>query len=212
MIRVLLADDHPIVRAGIRSVLTQVPDIKVVGEADNGQEALRLIEELCPDIVLLDCRLQGGLDGVTVAERIQAANWPVHVVALSAFDDDRLVCGMLRANASGYMLKQEAPEHIVEAVRAVARGENWFSAAIAPKVTAWLHGERPEEIGLTARELDALRLLACGFTNAQIAETMVIAERTVRFHMEKIMTKLGVSNRTEVVLATIQQGWIEPYR
>lgn len=211
MITVLLVDDHPVVRAGIRSVLDRVPDIKVVAEANDGQDALRLAEELRPEVILLDCRLQGELNGVTVAERIRAAEWPVRVIALSAFDNDGLVCGMLRSNVCGYVLKQEALEYIVEAVRAVAHGEKWFSSSIAAKAAAYAQEEQLDE-KLTERELETLRLLARGHTNAQIAEAMFVAERTVRFHIEKILTKLQVCNRTEAVMAAIQAGWIEPYR
>ncbi len=210
MIKVLLADDHPVVRAGILGVLAESQDIEVVAETDNGQEALRLIEEIRPDIVLLDCRLPGALNGIEVAEQIRKMSNSPRVVALSAFDDHKLVNGMLQAHVAGYVLKQEALERVVETIRTVAHGGQWFSASVAAKIAHWTQDAPTEEGELTERERQALQLLARGYTNAQIAEAMVITERTARFHLENILTKLGVSNRTEAVVIAMQRGWIDP--
>lgn len=196
-IRVILADDHPTVRAGIRSALMQTSSIEVMAEASSGQEALRLIKIDCPDVVLLDCRLPGELDGIAVAEYIQTEGWSTQIVALSAFDDDILVHRMLKAGAIGYVLKQEALERVVEAIQAAARGENWFSAPVATKIAAWARGKQPTQ--LTEHELDVMRLVVAGKTDRQIGWDLGLAERTVRYHLRNIYDKLGVNTRTEAV-------------
>jgi DNA-binding NarL/FixJ family response regulator len=205
-IQVLLADDHPAVRAGIRGALEKAADVVVVGEAGDGEEALRLVEELRPDMALLDCRLPG-LEGVQVAEAIRERGLPTRVLALSAFADDKYVYGMLQAGAAGYVLKEEALD--VAAVRAVARGEAWYSQQVMAKVTAWARGETvspPGVAGLTGREMEVLRLLARGWGNKRIAEELVISERTVKNHVTSIYAKLGVRSRAEAVAWAWEHG------
>lgn len=201
-IRVILADDHPMVRAGIRGALLQTASIEVVAEANSGHEALRLIRTTWPDVILLDCRLPGEIDGLGVAECIQTGGWPIQVVALSAFDDDILVHKMVRAGAVGYVLKQEALERVVEAIQAAARGENWFSAPVAAKITAWARGERPTQ--LTGHELNVMRLVVTGKTDRQIGLELGLAERTVRYHLRNIYDKLGVNTRAEAVARAVR--------
>jgi DNA-binding NarL/FixJ family response regulator len=210
-IRVLLADDHPSVRAGVRGALAGAPDVDVVGEVKDGGEALRLVEELQPDVAILDCRLPG-LDGAEVARAIQERRLPTRVLALSAYGDDRYVYAMLEAGAKGYLLKDEALETVVQAVRRVARGKEWYTRSLRPKVGAWTRGETPMPAGLTGlteREVEVLRLMAKGWDNARIAESLCIAEGTVKNHVSTIYAKLNVSSRAEAVAWAWQQGLIE---
>jgi len=204
-IRVLLADDHPALRLGLRVLLERAPDVELVGEAEDGEEALALIEKLQPDVVVLDCELPE-MEGVEVAQEIRRRDLPVRVLALSSYDDERYVRGMLDAGAVGYLLKDEAPQAIVAAVRAAARGEGYFSPAVAAKVTAWSRGERPG--GLTEREVEVLTLVAEGLPNKQIASQLQVAERTVNFHVSNILHKLGAASRVEATVWAKEQGVI----
>lgn len=207
IIRVLLADDHPAVRAGIRGALEQAADIVVVGEATDGEEALQLIEKLRPDVALLDCRLPG-LEGIRVAAAIREQDWPTRVLALSAYTDDQYVYGMLQAGVAGYLLKEEPLETVVTAVRAVARGEEWYSRPVMAKMAAWARGETMQSraAGLTKREQEVLRLLARGWDNQRIAKDLVISEGTVKNHVTSIYTKLGVRSRADAVAWAWKQG------
>ena len=199
IIRVLLADDHPALRLGMRMLLDRAPDVEVVGEAKDGEEALALIEELRPDVAVLDCKLPG-LSGPEVAREIRRRGLPVRVLALSAYKDDRYVRGMLAAGAVGYLLKEEAPETIVAAVR----GERYFSPPVADKMAAWARGERPG--GLTGRELEVLRLVARGLSNKEIALMLKVKERTVVFHVSNTLKKLGAASRVEAAMWAKEQG------
>jgi len=213
-IRVLLSDDHPAIRAGIRGALEEAADIAVVGEAGDGQEALRLVEALQPDVLLLDCRLPG-LDGVAVAAVVRARGLPARVLALSAYDDDLYVSGMLGAGAAGYLLKEEALETVAAAVRAVANGQEWYSQAVMARVAAWARGETPTTAiatGLTGRELEVLRLLAKGWDNLRIAEELHLSEGTVKNHVTSIYDKLNVHSRAEAVAWAWQHGVMEETR
>jgi len=184
MIRVLLADDHPTMRIGLRVLLDRAPNIEVVGEAEDGPETLAQMEALQPDVIVLDCKLPQ-MEGPEVAREIQGRGLPARVLALSAYDNERYVRGMLEAGAVGYLLKDEAPGVIVAAVRAAARGEGHFSPAVAAKMAAWVRGERPG--GLTEREMEVLRLVAQGYTNARVAQELGVGERTVGFHVSNIL-------------------------
>jgi len=205
IIRVLLVDDHPALRLGLRVLLERAPDVELVGEAENGAEALALVEASRPDVVVLDCELPE-MEGVEVAQEIWRRNLPVRVLALSSYDDERYVRGMLDAGAAGYLLKDEAPGVIVAAARAAAQGEGYFSPAVAAKVAAWSRGERPG--GLTEREAEVLALVAEGLPNKQIAYRLQVAERTVQFHVSNILQKLGVASRVEAAVWAKEQGLI----
>ena len=205
VIRVLLADDHPTLRLGLRMLLDRAPDVEVVGEAENGEEALALIEALVPDVAVLDCLLPG-IEGAEVAREIRRRTLPVRVVALSAYDDERYVWGMLEAGATGYLLKEEASETILAAVRGAARGEGYFSSRVAVKAAAWTRGERPA--GLTEREVEVLRLAAKGLSNKEIAHSLGIKERTVEFHIGNLFRKLGVASRVEAAVWAKERGLV----
>ncbi len=208
-IRVVLAEDHPVVREGIRTLLERAPDLVVVAEASDGQEALRLVEEMAPDVLLLDMEMPG-LTGVEVARRLQAARSPVRILALSSHDDDQYIFGLLEAGAAGYLLKEEATEAIVAAVRGVARGEvGWLSQPVAQKVMRRLQGAAEETCPLTEREMDVLQLLAKGWTNARIAKALTVSERTVGFHVGNLLQKMQADSRTEAVVTAIKKGWLK---
>jgi DNA-binding NarL/FixJ family response regulator len=175
----------------------------VVGEAEGGEEILALIEALVPDVAVLDCKLPG-LSGPEIAAAIRNKGLPVRVLMLSAYTDDAYVYGALEAGAVGYLLKEEAPETIVAAVRAAVRGEGYFSPPVASKVAAWARGERPG--GLTEREVEVLQLMAKGLSNKEIAQTLSVTVRTVDFHVSNILKKLEVTSRVEAAVWAKEQG------
>ena len=206
-IRVLLVDDHPPFRIGMRVLLEQHAAITVVGEASTGAETLRLTTQLQPDVVVLDCQLPD-LDGPAVAAALRAQDVPVRVLALSAYDDLKYVRGLLAAGATGYLLKNEAVEVVVAAVQAAAQGRAFFSATVAAQL-ANLARPEPMVEPPTAREREVLGELAQGRTNAEIARQLGISERTVRFHIENLFGRLNVENRVEAVMKAMQVGWID---
>ena len=202
-VRVLLVDDHPALRLGLRVLLERAPDVELVGEAEDGAEALTLVEASRPDVVVLDCELPE-MEGVEAAQEMRRRDLPVRILALSSYDDERYVRGMLEAGAMGYLMKDEAPDVIVTAVRTVARGEGYFSPTVAAKVAAWARGERPG--GLTERELEVLRLVVEGLPNKQIASQLQVVERTAQFHVSNILHKLGAASRVEAAVWATEHG------
>jgi DNA-binding NarL/FixJ family response regulator len=208
-IRVLLADDHEVVRAGIRTRLERAVGIEVVAEAKDGEEALRLIEKLSPDVALLDCRLPA-LEGWQVAARARDQGLPTRVVALSAFKEDRDIDGMLHAGARGYLLKDEALETVERAVREVARGEEWYSPQVMRVVASRARGDagRPPVADLTPREREVLVLLGKGLKNGQIAEALCLTVQTVKNHVSRIYDKLDVDSRVEAAMVAVQLGLV----
>lgn len=213
-IRIVLADDHPVVRAGIRTLLEHASDIEIVGEACDGVQALHLAEEEIPDVLLLDMELPR-ISGVQVAQQLRTVGSLVRVLALSTYDDEQYIFGLLECGAVGYLTKEEVPETIVEAVRGVARGEaGWLSRRVTAKVLQRSHGAPPSSdldtiTPLTEREEDVLRLLTLGWDNHRIAQALKISERTVKFHTSNIYQKLHVSSRTEAMLYAIRHNWID---
>jgi DNA-binding NarL/FixJ family response regulator len=207
-IRILLADDHPVVRDGIRNRLAREEDLVVVGEAANGEETIRQARRLHPDVVLLDVAMPGP-GAVPVMEALHRQDPEVKVLVLSAFDDDEYVFGMLAAGAAGYALKDEQLSTLVEAVRAAARGEAWLSPRVASKVTQRAMGRETDPTGelLTEREHEVLALMAQGKENAAIAEELVVTERTVKFHVGNIYSKLGVTSRAAAIVEALRRGW-----
>ena len=207
-IRVVLADDHPIVRAGIRDLLAAADDIEVVGEAADGRVAMDLVRSLEPDVLLLDMEMPE-LTGIEVVKLLQEAGAGVRVLALSAYDDEQYIRGVLGHGAAGYITKEEALETIVQAVRGVSRGEDgWLSRRAAARMAAWSRRtDHPPHLSLTTRETEVLRHLARGWSNDQIADELVISERTVRFHLTNIYDKLGLESRGQAIAWSLRNGF-----
>jgi DNA-binding NarL/FixJ family response regulator len=211
-IRVLLADDHVLVRQGIRQFLEEAGDIEVVAEASDGDEALRLAEVHRPDLAVLDIRMPSG-SGVEATRRIKE-RWPdARVLILTAYDDDPYVFALLQAGADGYVLKTASADELVRAVHSIHQGKSALSPEIAAKVIRQVKSGRPGAASaqvepLTERELDVIRLAARGQTNRQIGIALGISHRTVQGHLASIYGKLDVNSRTEAVTEALRRGWI----
>ena len=208
-IRIVLADDHKVVREGIRALIEKEADIEVVGEADNGLEAIRLIEEKQPDIILLDIAMPD-LNGLEVARRIKE-NWPrTRIIALSAHESSQYVLGMINAGSSGYLLKDVAFGEVRDAIRTVSAGEVYLSSKVAGTVVdGYLHktaGTGEAVAGLSDREREVLQLLAEGHTTKEIAAKLFISIKTVEVHRWKLMKKLGLRNIAELIKFAIREG------
>lgn len=211
-IRVVLADDHAVVRQGIRRFLEETDDITVVAEAGDGAEAMRLVEEHRPDVAVLDIRMPE-VTGVEAARRIRGRFPEVRILALTAYDDDPYVFALLQAGADGYVLKTASADELIHAVRTVYRGESALSPKIASKVVRQATSRRPEGAAdqveaLTSREIDVLRLVAKGMTNREVGRELDISHRTVQGHLANVYGKLGVNSRTEAVTKALKRGWI----
>jgi DNA-binding NarL/FixJ family response regulator len=212
-IRVILADDHAVVREGTRQLLERESDIEVVGEATNGSEAVRMVEQLRPKVVVMDVRMPG-MGGVEATKAIKSRFTDVEVLVMTAYEDDEFVFTLLEAGASGYLLKTAPVKELVKAIREVADGQSALDPSIARKVLRQFTDGGPrkkqEEFyeALTEREQEVLRLLAEGKTNKEIADVLVISDRTVQTHLSNIFSKMGVSTRTEAVLEAIRRGWL----
>lgn len=206
-VRVLLADDHPVVRAGVAGMLDVEPDIEVVGEAADGAQALDRARVLRPDVVLMDLRMPE-MDGVAATTAICAELPDVHVLVLTTYDTDRDIVRAVAAGATGYLLKDAPLADLADAVRAAARGET----VLAPPVAARLvrHVRAPEAESLTPRETEVLDLVGQGMTNAEIGRALFISEATVKTHLLRVFAKLGVDDRTAAVMVAYQRGLLEP--
>lgn len=201
-IRVMVVEDHHIVRQGLVALLNTVPDIAVIAEANDGQQALDLFSLHQPDITLLDLRLPV-LGGVEVITRIRQRSSQARIIVLTTFDGDEDIYRALQAGARGYLLKGMRTEELVEAIRAVHAGKTRIPAIVAERLAVRVGGEE-----LTAREMDVLRLIVAGKSNKEIATQLKISEATVKTHMNNILGKLGVSDRTQAATAALQRGLV----
>ncbi len=211
-IRIVLVDDHQIVREGTHQLLAQVRDFQVVGEAADGFEAISMVQALMPDVVVMDVRLPN-MNGIEATREIKNRFPGVQVLILSAHEDDCYVFPLLEAGASGYLLKTASGSELESAIRAVKKGETALYPSIAHKVVHRMNRKqlyRSDEMceGLTERELDVLRAVAQGKSNKEIAGTLAISPGTVQVHLRNIFGKMGVNGRTEAVTMAISQGWI----
>ena len=207
-IRVMLADDHPIARAGIRKFLNKATDVEVIAEAENGIEALEMAKRLVPDVLLLDIELPG-VKGMEIAKELQTMNSPVRILVLSTYDDKQFIFGLLGNGAAGYLTKEEVPETIVEAVRGVARGEKgWVSRRVAAIMSAWTQTDDISNKNLTPRELDVLKWVVKGKTNQEIGMELGISQKTVEKHLESVFAKLKVTSRVEAAVLAVQEKWV----
>jgi len=212
-IRALLVDDQSLFREGLRTLLSIQPDIEVVGEAANGEEAIRLAEKLTPSVILMDLQMPA-LDGAAATRRIHAAHPECRVIVLTTFDDDERVFEGLRAGAVGYLLKDAPSEKLVEAIRAAARGESFLQPSVAAKVVAEFARlaakpsaqSEPLVEPLSDREIEVLKLIANGASNKEIAAQLDIAEGTVKNHVTNILGKMGVRDRTQAAMKAKELG------
>jgi NarL family two-component system response regulator LiaR len=210
VISVLIADDHPVVRQGLRTFLETQAALEVVGEAADGAEAVELVERLLPDVVLMDV-VMPGLDGVEATRRIREVSPSTRVIVLTSFDDDEKVFPAIKAGAAGYLLKDVHPQELAEAIRRVDRGEALLAPSVAAKLMQEVAGERsPSGGGLTERELDVLRLIARGLSNKLIARELVVSEKTVKTHVSNILAKLHLADRTQAALYAVRERLVEP--
>ncbi|WP_312674540.1 response regulator transcription factor [Microbacterium sp.] len=201
--RILLVDDHPIVRAGVRSLFDRRDDAEVVGEAASGEEAVVLARHLRPDVVLCDLRLGAGMDGVQTTAALRALDPAPAVLILTTFDRDAQILGAIEAGAAGYLLKDIDPEDIVRAVRQAASG----GQALTPELTARVgRALRAPRVQLTGRELDVLRLLDTGASNREIAKALFVTEATVKTHLVHVFEKLGADSRAKAVAIARESG------
>jgi DNA-binding NarL/FixJ family response regulator len=216
-IRVLLCDDQALVRGGFRMILEARPDLQVVGEADNGVQAIELARQAAPDVILMDIRMPD-LDGVEATRRIVASGSPARILVLTTYDADEYVYAAIRAGASGFLLKDARPQQLAEAIRVIAAGD----ALLAPSVTRRLLGQfasalpagqasvPPSLSVLTSREAEVLRLLASGLSNAELAARLFVSEATVKSHVSSLLRKLGLRDRVQAVILAYEAGLVTP--
>ncbi|AVH96118.1 DNA-binding response regulator [Streptomyces cinereoruber] len=217
-ITVLLVDDEPLVRAGLRAVLEAQPDIEVVGEAADGAAVIPLVRQRRPDVVAMDVRMPL-MDGIEATRAVlRTVHEPPKILVVTTFENDEYVYGALRAGADGFLLKRARPAEIVHAVRLVAEGDSLLFPAAVRQLAASYGRERDgsearealERAGLTEREADVLRLVARGLSNAEIAARLVVGTETVKSHVSSVLAKLGARDRTQAVIAAYESGFVSP--
>lgn len=211
-IGVVLVDDEPLVRTGIRAIVDAEPDLSVLGEAGDGAEVGPLVARVRPDVVLMDVRMPR-IDGLRATELLMATAEPPRILVLTTFENDDYVYEALRAGAQGFLLKRATPEEIVDAVRLVVRGDSLLFPAAIRRLAAERAGAGGDGLagaGLSDRERDVLALMATGLSNAEIAERLFLGVETVKTHVRSILTKLGVRDRTQAVIAAFESGFSRP--
>ena len=210
-ITIAIADDHALVRQGIRTFLEVYPDFSIVGEADSGEAAVRLVAEHVPDIVLMDL-VMAGMGGVDATRQVKHASPHTQVIVLTSYDDDEYIFPALRAGALSYMLKDVGVNELAETIRKAARGESVLHPRVAARVVQEMHHEYREIPSLftelSPRELEVLRLIADGLSNATIAAKLVISEKTVKVHVSNVLSKLHILDRTQAAVFAWQQGLV----
>lgn len=204
-ITVLLVDDHPVVRSGLRAVLETGGALRVVGEAATGEEAITLASHLHPDVVLCDLRLGDGIDGIQTTAALRALTPSPVVLILTTFDRDAEIIGAIEAGAAGYLLKEVAPEEIIDGIQRAAAGETILAPELAARVLKGMRNPIPK---LTDREIEVLKLLATGVTNKEISRDLFVTEATVKSHLVHIFTKLGVDSRSRAIHVAQETGLI----
>jgi NarL family two-component system response regulator LiaR len=208
-ITIILVDDHEVVRKGVRAFLDTLPDFRVVGEASSGEEALAMVSDLIPDVVLMDL-IMPGMDGVETTRQIKKISPRTQVVVLTSYHEDAHIFPALKAGAISYILKDMKMEKLVDVLRRAVQGEVTLHPRVAIRVLQNIRGDNPDSeplfTELTERELDVLKLIASGLTNSQIAEKLVISENTVKGHVSNILSKLHVADRTQVAVYAWQRG------
>ncbi len=210
-IRVLLAEDHVMVREGTREFVQREPDMEVIGEAGDGEEAVRLAGKLKPDVVVMDIAMPK-MNGIEATKQIKAHDPSIAVLVLTAYDNDQYIFALLEAGAAGYLLKGVRVNELIDAIRAVYAGESVLHPVVARRVVNRLVSPggketRPSEL-LSEREMEVLKLAATGVSNKDIAQQLFLSPRTVQVHLGNIFTKLGVASRTEAVLYALKRGWL----
>ncbi|HYY04634.1 MAG TPA: response regulator transcription factor [Gaiellaceae bacterium] len=213
-IRVLVADDQPLVRSGFRMVLEERPDLELVGEAEDGGQAIQLAAELDPDVILMDVRMPN-LDGVEATRRLVESGTRAHILVLTTFDLDEYVYAAVQAGASGFLLKDVQPAELVDTIRVVAAGNSLFGPAATRRLIEQFASVRGTPAtatveALTEREREVLRLLAQGRSNAELANQLYLSEATVKTHVSAVLRKLGVRDRVQAVIAAYEAGLVRP--
>ncbi|HVH51779.1 MAG TPA: response regulator transcription factor [Gaiellaceae bacterium] len=212
MIRVLVADDQPLVRSGFRMVIDERDDLELVGEAGDGAEVIELARDLDPDVILMDIRMPN-LDGVEATRRLSDAGTRARILVLTTFDLDEYVYAAIQAGASGFLLKDVEPAELVDAIRVVAAGNSLFGPAATERLVARFAQPQPSGKALdelTEREQEILSLLATGLSNAELAQQLFLSETTVKTHVSSILRKLGVRDRVQAVIAAYDAGLVTP--
>ncbi len=207
MIRVMLVDDHPVVREGLAMMLATTDDIRVVCQTGDGADATRLVAEHTPDVVMLDLRMPG-VSGLDVLGALAEAGSEVRVIVFSAYDDDEMIIEAVRRGVAGYILKGTPRAQLFESIRLVASGGSLVSPSLMARVLDGMKETAPS-VSLTPRELEVLQLVAAGWTNPEIATSLGVAPRTVKFHVSSLLEKLQVDNRTEASMEAIRLGFVE---
>ncbi len=210
VLRLIVADDHPVARRGLRALLDEQPDMRVVGEAVDGEEALAVVKQEHPDVAVLDVRMPK-LDGIRACKAIKSQTPTTQVLILSAYEDDRYVFGLLEAGATGYVLKDAPDDELLAAVRAAGRREPYLTPRIQAKATQG-HGHGGALTELTPRELEVLALMASGLDNVEIGQRLFVTKVTVQNYTSSIYSKLDVNTRAKAILYAIQNGLVEPAR